>query len=226
MGASRVLLCAAIVWCLASYVVAAHQSPQFFAGVVGGISTLSADGRSLITPTGADVSLYKPENGPALNLFLGAHVREYVTLQANYIWNRNHLALVSARDTDGGPSVYEQPRTASQNAIVGDVLVFFRNRRSLVRPYLSVGAGAVRLETKAEASARSRNAVLPPPESTATRATLRVAVVLDLALGRGWMARYTFSEGVSGNPVSAQLSPPGERNLANFQNLFGVVRVL
>ena len=170
------------MWCLASRVVAAQQSPQFFVGVVGGISTLSADGRSLITPTGADVSLYKPENGPALNLFLGAHVREYVTLQANYIWNRNHLVLVSARDTDGGPSFYEQPRTASQNAIVGDVLVFFRNRRSLVRPYLSVGAGAVRLETKADAPARSRNAVPPPPESTATRATLRVAVGLDLAI--------------------------------------------
>jgi hypothetical protein len=28
---------------------------------------------------------------------------------------------------------------------------------------------------------------------------------------------------VSGNPIGAQLSPPGQRNLANFQNLFGVV---
>jgi hypothetical protein len=38
--------------------------------------------------------------------------------------------------------------------------------------------------------------------------------------------RYSFSESVSGNPISAQLSPPGQRNLANFQNLFGVVRAL
>ena len=49
---------------------------------------------------------------------------------------------------------------------------------------------------------------------------------LDLTLGRGWRVRYSFSESVSGNPISRQLSPPGQRNLANFQNLFGVVRAL
>jgi hypothetical protein len=60
----------------------------------------------------------------------------------------------------------------------------------------------------------------------ASRATLRVAVGLDLTVGRGWSVRYSFSESVSGNPISAQLLPPGQRSLANFQNLFGVVRAL
>jgi hypothetical protein len=57
-----------------------------------------------------------------------------------------------------------------------------------------------------------------------TRVVLRVAVGIDLALGDRWSVRYSFSETISGNPISARLTPPGERNLANFQNLFGVVR--
>jgi hypothetical protein len=130
------------------------------------------------------VSLYKPENGPALNVFVGMHVREYVTLQANYIWNRNRLALASVGSTDLGQSFYEQPRTSSQHAIVGDLLVYFRERRSVVRPYLSVGAGIVRFETLADGPARSRNVVPPAETLRARRATLRVAVGLDLTVGR------------------------------------------
>ena len=222
----RIVVVAAIMFCLATAVAEAQQTQRVFVGAVAGISTLSADARAEITTDGADVSLYKPENGPALNVLLGMHVREYVTLQANYIWNRNRLALASVRSTDLGPSFYEQPRTSSQHAIVGDLLVYFRERRSVVRPYLSVGMGVVRLETKADGLARTRNAVPPAETFRATGATLRVAVGMDLTVGRGWSVRYSFSESLSGNPISAQLSPPGQRNLANFQNLFGIVRAL
>ena len=222
----RIVIGAAILSCLGAKVAEAQRMPRLFAGAVAGVSTLSADARSEITASGAEASLYKPENGPALNVVLGMDVREYVTVQANYIWNRNHLALGSVRATDRGPSFYEQPLTGSQHAIVGDLLVYFRERRSLVRPYLSVGAGAVRIETRADGQARGRDAVPPTTTVRATRATVRVAVGLDLALGRGWRARYSFSESVSGNPIGAQLSPPGMRGLANFQNLFGVVRGL
>ncbi len=38
-------------------------SGQFYAGALGGLSTLSADARSVIGPQGASFSLYKPENG-------------------------------------------------------------------------------------------------------------------------------------------------------------------
>lgn len=222
----RILIGATVISCLGSTFAEAQPTLQPFVGAVAGISTLSADARSEITPGGADVSLYKPENGLALNVLFGMHLREYVSVQANYIWNRNDLALAAVRTTDLGPSFYEQPRTASQHALVGDLLVYFRERRSVVRPYLSVGVGAVRLETKADGPARSRNAVLPTETSRATRATLRVAVGMDFALGHGWSVRYSFSESVSSNPISAQLSPPGQHILANFQNLFGVVRTL
>jgi hypothetical protein len=222
----RIIGGAAVMFCLATAVAGAQENRRISVGAVAGVSTLSADARSEITTEGADVSLYKPENGPALNVFVGMHVREYVTLQANYIWNRNRLALASVRSTDLGPTFYEQPRTSSQHAIVGDLLVYFRERRSVVRPYLSVGAGIVRFETLADGPARSRNVVPPAETVRARRATLRVAVGLDLTVGRGWSVRYSFSESVSGNPISAQLSPRGQRNLANFQNLFGVVRAL
>jgi hypothetical protein len=221
-----VIIGVALTSCLATTLAEAQQNQRVFVGAMVGISTLSADARSEIRTDGTDVSLYKPENGPALNVLVGMHLREYVTVQANYIGNRNDLALASVRSTGLGPSFYEQPRTSSQHAIVGDLLLYFREQRSVVRPYLSVGVGIVRFETKADGPARSRNAILPAETVRATRATLRVAVGLDLTLGRGWSVRYSFSESVSGNPISAQLTPPGQRNLANFQNLFGVVRAL
>ena len=62
----------------------AQPDPRLFAGAVAGIATLSADARSEITTAGADVSLYKPENGPALNVFFGVHLQDYVTVQATY----------------------------------------------------------------------------------------------------------------------------------------------
>ena len=202
----------------------AQPSPRLFVGAAAGISTLSADARSEITPAGADVSLYQPENGPALNLLVGVHIHDYVTVQANYVWNRNEVALTSVRANDAGLAFYEQPRTASQHAIVGDLLVYFRERRSAVRPYLSVGLGVVRLQTTNAGESRVRNAALPPPNTQSTRPLLRVAVGIDVSLGLGWRARYSFSESVSGNPIGAQLSPQGQRGLANFQNLFGVLR--
>ena len=169
------------------------------------------------------MSLYKPENGVALNLVFGVHFHDYWALQANYVGNRNDVVLTSVRSTDMGSAFYEQPRTISQDAVVGDLLVYFRERRSALRPYLSVGLGVVRLQTKGARESLVRDAALPPSVQ-ATRAVLRVAVGIDVALASKWSARYSFSESLSGNPISARLSPPGQRNLANFQNLFGVVR--
>ena len=82
----------------------------------------------------------------------------------------------------------------------------------------------MRFQTTARGDGRVGDGTRPPAHSVATHALLRVAVGLDVSLGGQWSARYSFSESLSGNPISAQLSPPGQRNLANFQNLFGVVR--
>ena len=147
------------------------------------------------------------------------------TKPVSAVWNRNDVTLTSVRATESGPSFYEAPRASSQHAVIGDLLLYFRDRRSAVRPYLSAGVGVVRFETTSHGEDRVRNVASTPASSVATHALLRVAVGLDVALGGEWSARYSFSESLSGNPISAQLSPPGQRNLANFQNLFGVVRV-
>ena len=144
----RVPIGAAIVWLLAAALAHAQPRPKTFVGAVAGVSTLSADARSDVTSGGIDASLYKPENGPALNLLAGGYVHEYFAVQANYVWNQNDVVLTSVRTTGSGPAFYEQPRASSQHAIVGDLLVYFRERRSPVRPYLSVGFGLVRLQTR------------------------------------------------------------------------------
>jgi hypothetical protein len=218
----RLLVATTVLCGIATTSAEAQDALRPYAGVLAGISTLSADARSEPTPIGADVSLYKPENGPALNLLFGVHVHDYVTFQANYIWNQNDVALTSVRSADS--MFYEQPRASSQHAVIGDLLVYFRNLNSAVRPYLSAGGGVVRFTTTPNGESRVRNTVPPPADSRVTRALLRVAVGIDVAVGARWSARYSFSESLSGNPVSAQLSPPGQRNLANFQNLFGIVR--
>jgi hypothetical protein len=116
-------------------------------------------------------------------------------------------------------------RNSAQHAAIGDLLIYFRNRAEWARPYLSLGGGVVRFESEAERVVARRGA--PPSmaaEFTATLMALRVAVGIDLVLGGDWAFRFTFSETIQNNPVSERLLPAGERNLANFQNLFGVVK--
>jgi len=221
---TRISISATALLCLVYSRAEAQAQPRTFAGVAAGIATLSGDARSEITSGRADVSLYEPENGPALNVFAGSHFHEYLTVQANYVWNRNDVTLTTLHTTESGFSFYEAPRASSQHAFVGDLLLYFRERRSSIRPYLSAGVGVVRFETTARRGDNVRNATSPPSTSVATHALVRVAVGLDISLSRNWGARYSFSESLSGNPISAQLSPPGQRSLANFQNLFGVVR--
>ena len=91
-----ILTCTIFTLSLATVAVAAEDGPRAFAGVVTGVSTLSADARSVVSSMNFAVSLYKPENGPALNLLVGVHLSDHATIQANYIWNRNDLALVAA----------------------------------------------------------------------------------------------------------------------------------
>lgn len=217
----RTSVAAALLSCLLATSAAAQQAPRRYAGALTGVATLSADARSEITSSAADVSVYTPDNGPALDVFVGVHVHDYVTVQANYVWNDNDVTLASARSIG---SFYEQPRTSSQRAAVGDLLLYFRNLRSALRPYLSVGMGIVRIVSKTDGESRVSNAAPPAASLEATRALLRVAVGIDVAVGGLWSVRYSFSESLSGNPFSAALSPPGQRGLANFQNLVGVVR--
>jgi hypothetical protein len=65
--------------------------------------------------------------------------------------------------------------------------------------------------------------VLPPRQFSANMIALRVPVGIDVTLHERWALRYTFSETLSRNAISAELSPPGSHSLKNFQNLIGIV---
>jgi Outer membrane protein beta-barrel domain len=210
---------------LACGVSTLHAQGSFYAGGVGAISTLSADGQTHLTSTASAISLYKPENGPALNFFVGKHLNDYLSVQGNYVWNTNSFTMIETSSTSqGGFNMMQQTRNSSEKAFIGDLLLYFRNRRSWARPYLSVGTGVVHMASQMQQMTRAGSPKIPPLTFSSTGPALRVAVGIDLKTYRGWAFRYTFSETISGNPISAEMDPPGQRNLANFQNLFGFVR--
>ena len=203
----------------------AQENIEVYLGGVVGVSALSPDTTS--SPTGNDgafaFSHYAPENGPVLNLFAGAHVTDYVTFQANYRWNRNDLTSVAASSTGAVSTFDEQAGRSSQHAVIGDLLLYFRERPSRFRPYLSAGLGAVWVTSQPAAQARPTSLENSRVSFTDVVAVLRVAVGIDVAVGERWQVRYSFSEGMSSNPFSSRLSPPGSRGLMNFQNLVGLV---
>ncbi len=220
----RCALLVAAVCTVSPGTAAAQETIGLYAGALAGVATLSGDSPTMVTTDGFAVSTYEPQNGFALNLVFGAHVWEHVTVQANYIGNRNGLMLFSGAAAGGATRFYEESRRSSQHAIVGDLLVYFRERSSQIRPYLSAGLGIVRFESASTGTAIDGGVELPPPMFTSTELTLRVAVGVDVPIGRHWSIRYSFSESLSQNPITRQLDPPGTRGLMNFQNLVGAIR--
>jgi hypothetical protein len=202
----------------------AQDAHRLFAGAAVGVSTLQADGRSITTATDAALSLYKPENGLALNVFAGLHLTDYFSVQANGVWNRNDITLVSSLVSPQGGAFYEQQRRSRQAAFVADGLIYFRGLKSALRPYLGTGLAVFRFTSDRVVSTASHG--LEPPAGTieSTQIGLRSHVGIDLALSRRLRFRYSFSETISRNPISPSLTPPGQRRLANFQNLFGLMR--
>jgi hypothetical protein len=217
------LAAAAAVVSIACPPVMAQESHRTYVGGLFGVSTLQADGRGVVNGDEAGLSLYKPENGLALNLFAGRHLAPYFTVQANWMWNRNDVALVSSLTTPQRGVFYEQQRGTSQMAVVADALIYFRGLDSRLRPYLGTGLSV--LWFASDTIERSSAHGLSPPEGDlhSTRAGLRSHVGIDIQLSRRVSFRYSFSETISSNPISPWLTPPGERRLANFQNLFGVL---
>ena len=145
-------------------------------------------------------------------------------MQGNYTWNRNDVTLVSSFPEPTTLSFYQVPVSSTQNAFVGDVLVYFRERGSRIRPYLSQGGGLVHIRSHPNGNTLSRGNLSLPGVSASTALTSRTAVGLDVRLRSAWFFRYTFGENISRNPIGAQLSPPAQRLLKNFQNLWGIYR--
>lgn len=204
----------------------AQDDGRAYVGGLFGVSTLSADGRAAVAPPRARASLYKPENGPVVNGLVGLHVHRFVSVQASYIWNRNGLTLLSSFTAPDGGGFSEHERSGVQRALVADLLVYVRDLDSRVRPYLSVGVGALRFDSERPLRTTTSGAETTSDRIGSTLVALRVAVGIDLAVGGGWSVRYSFSDTVSGNPVSEVLDPRGQRRLAHFQSLFGLVRRL
>jgi hypothetical protein len=198
---------------------------QFYAGVLGGVSTLSGDASSSLNSNSTEFSSYNPQNGLVLNGLAGRHLNDFFTVQGDYVWNRNPLTLAAAAFNSGSVAQYEESRRSSQNSLFASMLVYFRNRKSRIRPYLSVGTGWVHISsTEQQVIIVQSGATLPPRQFSADMIALRVPVGIDVTLHRGWTFRYSFSETLSKNSISATLFPPGSHSLKNFQNLFGIVR--
>jgi outer membrane protein W len=212
-----------VIACVMAAPAAAQSDVRLFAGGLFGVSTLSADGRADTTATEAATSLYKPENGPALNLFAGIHLAQYFSVQGNWQWNRNELTLVSSFVTPQGGGFYEQRRRSRQHAVVLDGLIYFRRLDSAVRPYLGTGLVLRRFSSDGADLTSGRGLEAPAGEIVSTRIGLRSHVGIDIRLSRHLNFRYSFSETISSNPISLSLTPPAPRRLANFQNLFGLV---
>jgi hypothetical protein len=199
--------------------------PRPYMGIAGGVSTLSADSRTVLGPDQVAIASYKPENGLTTDVYVGLHWNNYLSVQADYIWNRNLLTLdgLMAGRTNSGNVFYEQVFQSRQYEAVGNALLFFRPRSSWVRPFLSVGTGFAHL-TAEPRSAGIANGISPPGPFSATKPALHVAVGIDLKVKSGWGFRYSFAETSSANPIDQQLAPSGSRGLANFRNLFGFVK--
>jgi hypothetical protein len=181
-----------------------------FVGAMSGVATLSADARTVGSPPSA-VSAYKPENGASWLVYSGRHITDYVSAQVSYSRSDHDVSLTGLSLTSN--SSLEQPYRAKLHTLGFEAMGYFRARDSRVRPYLS--AGPVATWTRASSPGLSRIA--------STGIGLRVAVGMDLRVHEHVDLRYTFSETIQGNAFSRALNPPGQRKLANFQNLWGVV---
>ena len=204
----------------------ASAQTRWYVGALTGVSTLSADARSRFEPPDSSAfSLYNPKNGSAFSAIVGRDVSEYVSLQGNYVWNRNRLTLTSGAISSGTLTEYAEERSSSQHSAIADVMVYFRSRDSRFRPYFSVGTGWVHFSSTEQHVTKSNGMpVLPPRTFSSNLIALHVPVGIDVGLAKGWKFRYAFSETLTRNPISDRLSPPGMHRLMNFESLFGVVR--
>jgi Outer membrane protein beta-barrel domain len=218
----RILLILVALFLSCQWAVLAQA--QFYAGVLGGVATLSGDSRSLLSSSSSAFSSYGPQTGPAVEVVFGRHLSDYFSLQGDYIWNHNGLTLTSLATANGTQQGYRETRSSSQQSVLADFLVYFRRRSSRLRPYLSVGTGLVHLASSQQQIVQVLGTPpLPPQKFSANVIALHVPVGIDVRLAKGWAFRYTFSETLSQNPISKRLSPEGQGKLKNFQNLFGLV---
>jgi outer membrane protein W len=196
------------------------QERKNFAAALSGLAILSGDAATELGPNPA-ASSYSARQGLNLNLAAGRHFNDWISVQANYIWNRNDVNLEGVRSN----AFYSSVNRSRQHQFVLDALVYFRPLSSRIRPYLSAGVGPVRVSRAQTALNTSTPAPsLPDRAAAAWYPGLRVAVGADLLLRNGWGFRYSFSETLTPNLFSKSLRPAASKNLMNFHHLFGAVK--
>jgi len=202
----------------------AAQAQNYF-GALGGVASISGDASSSLGSGSSAFSSYDPSNGGALELLGGRHLSDYFTVQATYIWSANDMTVTGQTLMGGAQQGYRERRSSSQQSVFGNILVYFRNRNSRLRPYLSVGTGIVHLSSAQERVDQTLGGpALPIHSFSSNMIALNVPVGMDVSLGHGWAFRYTFSETISGNPIDDHLSPSGRHSFKNFLNLFGFTK--
>ncbi len=228
----RCLATAGVVLFATLRVAWAEEDRRVFLGVVAGISTLSADASTLLNASRFSSSSYDPENGPGVEAYIGVHFNQYFSAQLKYSWDRHDIRLSGIQATLppderlGMVAFYEQSRSSSQQTLIANVLLYFRDRPSWARPYLAVGTGAATLTSTSHGSDTSpADAPTPPARFSSVGPALEAAVGIDLRIRRNWGFRYSFAETIRGNPIGEQLTPPGTRPLATFRNLFGFIKL-
>jgi hypothetical protein len=195
-----------------------------YVGGMGGFAILSGDGDTQITAGSTATSNYSPQTGPAFNIFAGRHLDNWLSVQANYMYNSNDLTFNAVNVTEGQEITYTQPRSSTQQSFVVDLLLYFRPMDSWIRPYLSTGPGLVHVSSDPGQPVITKGGAAPPGSFTSNVFGVRVAVGSDIALKHGFWFRYSFSETIGENPIADRLTPQGTRVLKNFQNLWGVVK--
>lgn len=183
-----------------------YAQPRFFVGLGTGIATLSGDARAEVGTDGAATSLYDAKNGPLVQFFGGRHWNDYLSAQGGYTWNRSDVTITSA--LAGPRSAFQQETVQIDlHQASADLMLYFRDRRSWVRPYLAGGFAVTRFTG-----------------TESTKAGLRAAAGIDLVHRSGWGFRYCFVETLSGNPLGQLMQPQGQKKLMNFQNVFGLLK--
>ncbi len=139
-----------LTWAVVGILLVAPRAgaaePRHFLTAGLGISNVSADG-STTPPQAADLRVagYKPQNGIAAAAAGGAHLTRFVSVQGSYFYNRNRLQFFQFEQQGGALASSEVRTHAQSHTGFGELLLYVRPRDNWLRPYLSAGAGVMRL---------------------------------------------------------------------------------
>jgi len=114
-------------------------APKNFVAGMCGLAILSGDAQAKFSQ-GAVASLYAPKDGLAVNIAAGRYLNNFVSAQANYIFNRTDVTLSGV----GGNAFYSAFKSRRQHQFVFDGMLHVRPLSSRIRPYLSAGFAMVR----------------------------------------------------------------------------------